>query len=224
MACKILREELQNDPAARTRFFYEAKLQAALSHPGVPAVYELGELADARPFFTMELIRGETLADLQHRPVSEADVELLPVFHEVCCIVAYAHSQKVIHRDLKPANIMIDQFGQPRIMDWGLAKRICGAAGEPPLPLTAGTPNYMAPELLRGDGGLDERTDVFSLGAILYELLTGKHFRREDYEEIYDTSDPADELRNLARYCLAPVERRLKDAQAVEEQLRGILG
>jgi serine/threonine protein kinase len=104
------------------RFVVEARVTAGLPHPGVPPVHTLGALADGRPFLTMKLIRGRTLAD-ELRAVERADLpHLLDVFERICLTVGFAHSRGVIHRDLKPQNVMVGSFGEVQVMDWGLAR------------------------------------------------------------------------------------------------------
>jgi serine/threonine-protein kinase len=201
LAVKVLRDEHAGRPEVVRRFLAEARVCGQLQHPGVVPVHEVGRLADGRPYFTMKLVRGRTLAALlAGRPAPPAGggppadlPRLLKVFEQVCQTVAYAHSRGVLHRDLKPANVMVGAFGEVQVMDWGLAKVLKGGpigpdddhAGlehsAPSTPLAAisqpgavvGTPAYMAPEQARG-GAVDERSDVFGLGATLYELLTGR--------------------------------------------------
>jgi serine/threonine-protein kinase len=164
-------------------------------------VYELGLDADLRPYFTMRLVKGRTLAALlEERPDPTHDLgRFLSVFEQVCQTVAYAHARGVIHRDLKPSNIMIGAFGEVQVVDWGLSKVLRqggerqhgqgqpAGADEPHVTTVRttgvpsqsgaiiGTPSYMSPEQARGDvDDLDEQADVFALGAILCEILTGQ--------------------------------------------------
>ncbi len=176
----------------RRRFIEEAQIGGQLQHPGIVPVYEMGLLFDRRPYFSMQLIRGRTLAELlAERGASHEDLpRFLDVFERVAQTVAYAHSRGVIHRDLKPANIMVGRFGEVQVMDWGLAKVLGSSSGDEAgvrvvsthdLASTAslsgsviGTPAYMAPEQARGEVlRIDERVDVFALGALLCEILTG---------------------------------------------------
>ena len=124
LAVKVLREEYRDDALVQRRFVEEAQVGGQLQHPGVVPVYELGRFPDRRPYFTMKLVKGRTLADLlQDRPdVSHESARFLTIFEQVCQTVAYAHSKGVIHRDLKPANVMVGAFGEVQVMDWGLAK------------------------------------------------------------------------------------------------------
>jgi tetratricopeptide (TPR) repeat protein len=180
------------------RFVLEAKVTARLPHPGVPPVYDLGTLPDGRPYLTMKLIRGRTLAD--ELKAARPDLpRLLDVFERICLTVGFAHSKGIVHRDLKPSNVMVGNFGEVQVMDWGLAKELrnadCGmqiedgptasgssnsqsAIRDPQFPETVagevkGTPAYMAPEQARGEP-VDARADVFALGSILAVILTGK--------------------------------------------------
>jgi serine/threonine protein kinase len=153
----------------------EARLLAQLEHPGLAPVYDAGTLPDGRLYYAMRLIQGRRLDEfLRHEPALPARLRL---FEKVCEAVAFAHTRGVIHCDLKPQNIMVGEFGEVFVVDWGVARAIpCGrgsvsADGEP-LP-AAGTPQYMAPEQSRKGGQtLDARTDVFALGRILQDIMT----------------------------------------------------
>jgi serine/threonine-protein kinase len=198
LAVKVLRDEYRDDDAARRRFVEEAQVGGQLQHPGVVPVYELGRFPDRRPYFTMKLVKGRTLAELlKERPDPGHELpRFLTIFEQVCQTMAYAHSKGVVHRDLKPSNVMVGSFGEVQVMDWGLAK-VLGQRGGDPEATTAGTvirtarsgstaeedgrtgvvgtPAYMAPEQARGEvEAVDARADVFGLGAILYVLLTGQ--------------------------------------------------
>src|SRR5262249_29249169 len=124
LAVKVLLEELRDKPDLVRRFVEEAQITGQLQHPGIAPVYELGALADRRPYFTMKLVKGRTLADLlRDREGPDLGVpRLLGIFDQVAHTVAYAHARGVIHRDLKPSNVMVGSFGEVQVMDWGLAK------------------------------------------------------------------------------------------------------
>jgi hypothetical protein len=124
LAVKVLLERFRDQPSMVGRFIAEAQISGQLQHPGVVPVYELGTLSDRRPYIAMKLIKGRTLAELLQSRSSPADglPQLLGVFESVCQTVAYAHARSVIHRDLKPSNIMVGNFGEVQVMDWGLAK------------------------------------------------------------------------------------------------------
>jgi serine/threonine-protein kinase len=124
LAVKVLLEAHKEKPDLVRRFVEEAQIGGQLQHPGVVPVYELGTLGDRRPYFTMKLVKGQTLADLLAARTSPADdlPRLLGIFEQACQTVAYAHARDVIHRDLKPSNVMVGSFGEVQVMDWGLAK------------------------------------------------------------------------------------------------------
>ncbi|HEX4145093.1 MAG TPA: serine/threonine-protein kinase [Pirellulales bacterium] len=154
------------------RFRAEAESAARLDHPGIVPVYEVGFEA-GQPFFTMKYVAGTTLAERLAEgpmPAREAAALLAPV----CRAVAFAHGRGVLHRDLKPANILIDIDGRPHVSDFGLAKRIETDANLTHSGAILGTPSYMAPEQAAGRGVLGPTCDVYSLGTILYQMLTGR--------------------------------------------------
>jgi serine/threonine protein kinase/WD40 repeat protein len=185
--------ETERQEAARRRFLREARLTARLDHPGIVSVLELARRPDGTVFCAQKLIRGETLKKRLERCTSLRErLQLLPHLIDACQAVAYAHAHGVIHRDLKPSNIMVGSFGETVVVDWGLAK-VSGdpESGEPEMAelltalgrgteltrtgLAMGTPGYMSPEQARGERmSVDERSDVFSLGVVLYEFLTGR--------------------------------------------------
>ena len=201
IAIKVTDADLAKRPEVLERFIEEAQIGGQLQHPGIVPVYELGMMADQRPYFTMKLIKGRTLAAMltRRKSLEEDRARFLGIWESVCQTMAYAHSKGVIHRDLKPANIMVGAFGEVQVVDWGLSKvlRRGGVADEIEARDTAlsvietvrsgpgsgsgsmvgsvlGTPAYMSPEQAQGEPDkLDERTDVFALGAILCEILTG---------------------------------------------------
>jgi serine/threonine-protein kinase len=176
-AMKVLSHALADRPAEVSRFLREAQITAQLDHPNIVPVHELGSDRRGNRFFTMKRIEGQTLtqwiADVG-RPASSADVlaDMLQAYLKVCDAVAFAHSRGVIHCDLKPDNVMVGSFGQVYVMDWGLAIVLAEDA-RPAGRTVAGTPAFMSPEQALGHP-LDERTDVFGLGAVLYAILTGK--------------------------------------------------
>ncbi len=263
LAVKVLLPDHRDRPAMVRRFVEEAQIGGQLQHPGVVPVYDVGVFADHRPFFAMKLVRGRTLAALLDERGDPSDdlPRFVGIFESVCQAVAYAHAHKVIHRDLKPSNVMVGSFGEVQVMDWGLAKVLetGGVAAEPdsaPGGSTArharqadasrdgsvmGTAAYMAPEQARGEvDRLDERCDVFALGGMLCEILTGRPpFAAPSRSESLrlaaagDTSDAlarldscgADpQLLALARGCLeTDATARLRDAGEVARAMAAYL-
>ena len=198
VAIKVLTPEMAANPGLSRRFVQEAIVLGRLEHPHIVPIHDLGVDAQGQNFYTMKLVRGITLRDvldglrkgrtllINQYPLAE----LLKIFQKICDAVGYAHSQGIIHRDLKPANIMLGEYGEVLVMDWGLAKILDEPEpGEATLPpnttaphdndnpgtrygTVMGTPNFMAPEQAEGRlDAIDARTDIFSLGAILYNIL-----------------------------------------------------
>jgi predicted Ser/Thr protein kinase len=175
VALKVIRPGLAS-PALLARFRHESQILGRLHHPGIAQIYEAGVAEDGQPFFAMEFIRGRPLheyARQQALPLRER-LELLA---RVCDAVQHAHDQGVIHRDLKPANILVDESGQPKVLDFGVARAtnadLLTGAGLTRTGQLLGTPNYMSPEQVAADpAAIDQRADVYALGVILFELLT----------------------------------------------------
>ncbi len=160
-------KEAAHAGAMASRLVREATVTAGLDHPGIVTVHDSGVTEDGRPFYTMRLVRGRPLSSLlaERRSLPER-LGLVRHYLDTCNAVAYAHAHGIVHRDLKPANVMVGGFGETQVVDWGLATRFGEAEGVP-----SGTPAYMSPEQARGEPA-DPRADVWSLGAMLYELLT----------------------------------------------------
>jgi len=169
---KILRADVAS-PRDLLRFRAEAEATAKLDHPWIVPVYEVGDVS-GQPFFTMKLIEGTTLAKrLAEGPLPARDAAELLI--PVCRAIAAAHRQGILHRDLKPANILLDRDGRPHVTDFGLAKRITSSESLTRTGAILGTPSFMPPEQAAGRRGeLGPPSDVYSLGAILYQMLTGR--------------------------------------------------
>ena len=216
---KTLHPEMRESEIETQRFLREARVTAKLAHPGTVPVYEMGRDRNGDMYFTMKRVRGRNLRHIIQglRDGSEKITQLFTLdvlidsLIQICQTVAYAHNHGVIHRDLKPANILIGGFGEVLVLDWGLAK-VWGESDleHEPLPKDAdpvltpagrryGTPLYMAPELARGDAHIDGRVDVFSLGNILFEILTLKQLLHGNTAQ-----DVADNL--LGKALLKPSE------------------
>ena len=180
-----IKQLLRGGADAEARFIREALITARLQHPSIVPIYDLGEDASGKPFYAMKMISGRTLAELALEKSSlEERYALIPHVIAVADAIAYAHQQNIVHRDLKPSNVMIGDFGETLVIDWGVAVDLRGRAstGAPSSSyevavagLTAqgaviGTPEYMAPEQARGQP-VDERADIYALGAILYFVL-----------------------------------------------------
>jgi tetratricopeptide (TPR) repeat protein len=232
LAVKVLLPDHQHDPAVLHRFTEEAQIGGQLQHPSIVPVYEVGRSADHRPYFTMKLVQGRTLAALlAERPgLHQERSRFLQIFEQVCQALAYAHSKGVIHRDLKPANVMVGEFGEVQVMDWGLAKVLASGGRQPPVeretksetPHTRagtvlGTPAYMAPEQAAGaTGQLDERCDVFGLGAILCEILTGRPpYCGSDGKQVLRKAVRADLVEALCRLDACGADAELVDLAKV---------
>jgi eukaryotic-like serine/threonine-protein kinase len=230
LAVKILLESHRDKPEMIRRFIEEAQIAGQLQHPGIVPIYELGAFGDRRPYFAMKLVKGHTLAEIlaTRKPPSEGLPRFLSIFESICQTMAYAHARGVIHRDLKPTNVMVGSFGEVQVMDWGLAKVLprggavedasagqtkdrgtviatAHSASDTDLSQAGsvmGTPSYMAPEQARGEGDqVDERADVFALGSIFCELLTG--------EPAFTGRSPGEIQRKAARGELADAFARI---------------
>ncbi|MBX3181979.1 MAG: protein kinase [Polyangiaceae bacterium] len=192
VAVKVIQEELTHQAGVRARFFREARVQGQLEHPSIVPVYDIG-VAGSTAYFTMKRVKGLTLEQVL-AGVLAGDPEmiarysqrrLLTAFSSVCLAVAYAHSRGVVHRDLKPANVMLGDYGEVIVLDWGLAKLpsveervaervVLPATDEPGTKAGSvlGSPGYMPPEQIRAAASVDVKADIYALGAILFELIT----------------------------------------------------
>ncbi len=183
IALKVLRSGGAADARLERRFRIEASAAARLEHPNIVPVYDAGRLPSGEAFFSMRCIDGRSLKDVLRAIAREEEevlerygfVRLLTIFQQVCLAVDYAHSLGIVHRDIKPENVMVGEFGETFVTDWGLAQEINGDADRHihASPVISGTPAYMAPE--QANGRLDHigpQTDIYGLGALLYEILT----------------------------------------------------
>jgi tetratricopeptide (TPR) repeat protein/class 3 adenylate cyclase len=191
VALKFLSPHLSNDPAAKERFLVEARAAAALDHPNVCTIHEIGETEDGKLFMTMPLYDGETLrARLQRGPLAFADA--VPIALQVARALACAHERGIVHCDVKPSNVMLLTDGTPKVLDFGVATMddVSSAGHVAPI----GTVAYMSPEQIRGSA-IDHRTDIWSLGIVLHEMLTGtRPFDGDDRRTMVDailTKDPS---------------------------------
>jgi serine/threonine protein kinase/formylglycine-generating enzyme required for sulfatase activity len=193
VALKTLKDDGEEQPEVIDRFLLEAKITAQLEHPNIVPVYDIGTLPSGKPYYTMRVVKRQSLQDVlandelrQQWPL----VRLVGAFVQISRALAYAHRRGMLHRDIKPENILLGDFGEVYLADWGNAKATRalvsesgepvqvadGARGEQDPSGLSGTPGYIAPEQIRGDKQrVDHRADLFALGVILYEILTGEH-------------------------------------------------
>ena len=189
---KKLRPEIANDPIEQKRFLREARVSALLQHPNTVPMYELGRDAKGQYYFTMKLVHGYTLREILDYRERYDLKQLINVIVQIGYALEYAHRHRVIHRDIKPENILVGPFGEVLLLDWGLAKvwnpdgsskdesdttdtishkKVSSITDSEKL---QGTITYMSPEQIRRDPNIDFRTDIFSLGVVLYEILAGQ--------------------------------------------------
>ncbi len=228
VALKRLDPDFASETFYRNGFIAEAQITGQLEHPNIVPVHELsvGEAGEpSTPYFTMKLVQGISL----HRWLSDPRFPLgspdrleqgLDIFVKVCDAVAYAHHRGVIHRDIKPENIMVAAFGQVYVMDWGLARLsktrpASGKQSQMEAPGPVGTPGYMPPEQARGNPReMDERSDVFGLGAVLYEIVSGK--------TPFDYTDPHAAIEQSRAGAVVPIDQAAAGI-GVSSRLRGIV-
>lgn len=172
VAVKVLPREFLHDPSFRARFEREAQTIAALEHAAIVPVYDFGEQSGV-PYFVMRLMPGGSLADHLKQKGSLTLQEVSRIFNRLAPALDHAHAKGVIHRDLKPGNILFDQNSDPYLSDFGIAKLTQGSSTFTGSAIV-GTPSYMSPEQAKSDAVVDARSDVYALGAILFELLTGQ--------------------------------------------------
>ncbi len=243
-AIKFLPAEFAADPERRQRFVREAKAASSLNHPHVCVVYDVGETPDGVPFIAMEFVEGDALdAVVKQGPLDIARIVEIAV--QVADALDAAHTRRIVHRDIKPANINLNDRGQVKVLDFGLAKRLPHGTDRDDLTQdfqqtqqgqVVGTPNYMSPEQALGKD-LDHRTDIFSLGVVLYEMTTGKRpFLGANFAEIVDkivhhqptaiarlNYNVPPELERVTLKCLQKVpDRRYQTARELIVDLRNL--
>lgn len=217
----------------RGEFAREAKLQAHLDHPNIPPVHDLRVDGEGRPFYAMRLIRGRSLQQiLVERGSGDSRwslARLLGLFQQACLALDFAHAKGVVHLDLKPANIMVGEFGELYVVDWGISGRV-----DQPEGAVGGTPAYMSPEQSRGESELGPGSDVFSLGVVLYEIALGRlpfsgktqsdrftRLREGDFDRGEEWQSQPVELREIIERALCPrVRERFDSARALHDEVQ----
>jgi eukaryotic-like serine/threonine-protein kinase len=230
IAMKVMRSDAADRPDLRSRFVREALLQGRLEHPSIVPVYDVGLDESGAAYFTMKRVRGRTLTSVLES-LSKTDPEtvrafsrhkLLTSFASACLAVEFAHARGVVHRDLKPDNIMLGDFGEVYVLDWGIAKIDQSAVSErsverpsagPPAATehgtVLGTPGYMAPEQIESSAEVDARADVYALGAVLFEILA--------LRPLHEGSTAGDRVLATLRGCDARPSRRAPDRNVPPE-------
>ncbi len=237
VALKIIRPESANDPAFAERFNREARTLARLSHPGIVAVHDFGEvvlshsdLGDETPralyYFVMEYVDGANLRQL----IAGGDlspVQSMAIIPQICDALQFAHEAGVVHRDIKPENILLDRSGRVKIADFGLAKLASGSELDFTLTGThqvMGTPLYMAPEQMEGSNTVDHRADIYSLGVVFYEMLTG-HLPMGQFDPPSQQIEVDARLDDVVLRALArDPDRRYQHAGEISNQVNLIRG
>ncbi|MFO7735081.1 MAG: serine/threonine-protein kinase, partial [bacterium] len=255
---ELLSQRLRTESEeTEARFIREAKLTSQLEHPSIVTVHEVDLKDDGTPYYTMRRVKGKTLyTAIYESHEAEKPLRLLPHFRDLCNAVAYAHSRGIIHRDIKPENVMIGEFGETVVLDWGLAK-MKGSSAEKeedsdmdmnslrdknPLKTISGkplgTPAYMSPEQAMGETEkIDEQSDIFSLGAVLYEILSGKQpfegattleiinkVLHSEPPEIVNENPPPQELVAIARKAMhKKKEERYETASDLSKDISNYL-
>ena len=251
VAVKLMRSQ-ERDEVTLGRFFREARVQGVLEHPAVVPVHDLGIDRDGNPYFVMKRLAGTTLHDvIESKDPAVRDRwprrTLLARLVDVCLAIEFAHTRGVIHRDVKPANIMLGDFGEAFVLDWGLARisdeadsfrgvaRLSGdAVGQTVAGDLLGTPGYMSPEQARGEV-VHAATDVFALGAVLYEVLAGVPALPRGMQAIAETlssdrhrpskvaADVPPELDDLCADCTDAAPKKRPTARELADRLQAYL-
>ena len=243
---KMLRPELNNDDVELRRLIREARITAQLQHPATAPLYELGQNENGDWFFAMKKIDGHTLFEIivglaKREEVFENDFDLnrlLSILTQVGDALAYAHARGVIHRDVKPENVIVGMFGEVTLIDWGAAKvwGMPNDGGEGTKGQRGGTPLYMSPEQVIGNRLVDERTDIFSLGVVMYEMMAQREpFRGPDIRATFDNivhkePKPPREVaphrfipQQLEEICLKAIQKNPNDRfESMQEMMEAI--
>jgi serine/threonine protein kinase len=211
---KVLSERLAKDPKIVDRFIMEAKIEANLQHPNIVKVFNIGD-AGGYHYFVMEYIEGHDLSSLiTGQPLSEAKASAIAV--QICNALECAHDHNIVHRDLKPSNVRIDKYGSVYVLDFGIARACDMAMSSTAQNETLGTPLYMSPEQIRGTD-IDSRSDLYSLGILLYEMLTGRNpFEADSTHAVYSkhlsyNPDPLRQVNPLVSMAMSNLVLRLME-------------
>lgn len=239
VAIKYLKVDRAGDAKARGQFWHEAVHSGILDHPCIPPLHDLGVDSEDRPFYVMRFIRGTSLGEVLRLPEAErwSLPRLLQVLIQVCGAVQFAHESGILHLDLKPENIMLGEYGDVYVVDWGLAESTDKPSKSEGPRRPRGTPAYMSPEQARADADLTPRADVFALGVILYEMVTGtrpftadsiarllQRIQSDDFERGAEWEKCPAELQELIEGALAkPPGERVADARSIANRVQDFL-
>ncbi|MBI5154500.1 serine/threonine protein kinase [Candidatus Poribacteria bacterium] len=228
VALKVLNDYLCSDPSAVERFKSEARAAKKLSHPYIVRIHDLYE-SDNKRFISMEYIEGTDLKRLLSERTTFTEEMVLYYFMQICDALSYAHKMGIVHRDIKPANIMITSRNGVKITDFGIAKILRGEDATKSGTAVIGTPLYMAPEQIIGDA-VDPRTDLYSLGIMLYEMMSGNppfYLGNIEYHHIHTAPPPLPERVSprLREVIMKMISKRPPDRfQSVEDLIPAIKG
>ena len=208
VALKFLPTSFSSDEEAKKRFIHEARSASALDHPNICTIYEIGEAEDGQLFISMALYEGETLKEKISKGKIDFD-EAIDIIRQICAGLEKAHQNNIVHKDIKPANIFITKEGIVKILDFGIAK-VKGHTRLTLIGATAGTLEYMSPEQARGEE-IDQRTDLWSAGVIMYEMLTGKAPFAADYDQaiIYSILNKEPDLTGIPKKLKGIITRAI---------------